>query len=189
MLIIFIGPPGAGKGTQSRRLVEYLGVPHLSTGEMLREAEAAKTDVGAASRDYMAGGHLVPDQIMVGFVEERLGRAECDRGALFDGFPRTIFQAESLERYLAQRGIRLNGVLELRVDEDILVERLAARKRRDDEPEIFRRRLVAYREQTEPLLAYYAERNLLHTIDGIGTPDEVFGRLKVVVDRLRADAG
>jgi adenylate kinase len=181
MRIILIGPPGVGKGTQSERLVEHLGIPHLSTGEMLRQAIAAGTEVGKLSATYIDAGKLVPDFIVLRIMAERLDQPDCQRGYLLDGFPRTIVQAETLDEFLCQRGTPLCAVLEIKVDHDQIIERLIARKRPDDRPEVIRQRLEHYTEQTSPLIDYYCRRKLLHQIDGMGTPDEVFERIKRVV--------
>lgn len=183
MRIVFIGPPGAGKGTQAERLVEAFGMAHLSTGDMLRAARDAQTEVGKKADQYMSSGQLVPDQIILDIIGERLGEPDCRRGYLLDGFPRTIPQAEGLDRILADRGEPLDVVLELRVPEDELFRRLSSRGRADDDPDVIRRRLVAYREQTSPLLDYYQGKGLLKSIDGLGTIDEVFQRARTVLDQ------
>lgn len=184
MRIVFIGPPGAGKGTQAERLVEAFGMAHLSTGDMLRAARDAQTEVGKKADQYMSSGQLVPDQIILDIIGEWLGEPDCRRGYLLDGFPRTIPQAEGLDSILADRGEPLDVVLELRVPEDELFRRLSSRGRTDDDPDVIRRRLVAYREQTSPLLDYYRSKGLLKSIDGLGTIDEVFQRAKTVLDQL-----
>jgi adenylate kinase len=193
MLLVFIGPPGAGKGTQCKRLVEYLGIPHISTGELLRDAHDEKSPLGIMADGYMKAGKLVPDPLVMSIVGERLDQPDCRSGCLFDGFPRTIGQAESLDIYLRDRGTPLNLVLELQVDEKVLVERMIERAkiehRPDDTPETIANRMQVYRSQTMPLLAYYSQRCLLRSIDGLGTPDEVFARIKAVVDAYQASSG
>jgi adenylate kinase len=184
--IIFVGPPGVGKGTQSQRLVSHLGIPHLSTGDMLRQAIAEGTDVGRLSESYMSRGQLVPDQIVLQIMGERLDQPDCAKGYLLDGFPRTIVQATALDALLASRGTPLSGVLELQVDKDQIVQRLAGRGRADDHPDIIRHRLEHYIELTAPLLDFYRQRGLLHEVNGMGTPDEVFERIKEVLPRISA---
>ena len=187
MLIVFIGPPGAGKGTQCKRLIDYLRVPHLSTGELLRRAYEQKSPLGVMADSYMKNGRLVPDPLVMSIVGERLDQPDCRAGCLFDGFPRTTGQAESLDVYLRDRGTPLDVVLELRVDEDVLVVRMIQRAkieaRPDDTPETIANRMQVYKTQTMPLLAYYSQRGLLASIDGLGSTEEVFGRIKAVVDR------
>lgn len=187
MLLVFIGPPGAGKGTQCKRLIDYLGVPHLSTGELLRRAFEQESPLGIMADSYMKHGRLVPDPLVMSIVGERLDSPDCRNGCLFDGFPRTIGQAESLDIYLKDRGTPLDVVLELRVDEKVLVERMIQRAkiehRPDDTPETIANRMQVYKSQTMPLLNYYAQRGLLETVDGLGTTDEVFGRIKTIIDR------
>ena len=182
MRVIFLGPPGAGKGTQAQRLKDYLGVAHLSTGEMLRDAGHAGTPLGKQAARYMQAGQLVPDDVVVGIVVNRLEEQDCAQGCLFDGFPRTVPQAKALDETLSEHGIPLDLVLALDVPESRLVERLLSRGRPDDTQHTIRERFRQYTRLTEPLLAYYRERGILRTIDGEGTPDEVFARIKDAVD-------
>ena len=184
MRIVFVGPPGAGKGTQAERLVETYRIAHLSTGDMLRAARDAQTEVGKKAEAYMSAGRLVPDDVILAIIQQRLAQPDCREGCLLDGFPRTIAQAEALDRMLAEKGTPLDAVLELQVPEEVLFARLAGRGRADDTPEVIRQRLVAYREQTEPLLEFYGRSNLLRSIDGVGTVDEVIDRAKAVLDQV-----
>lgn len=184
MRIVFIGPPGAGKGTQSTHLVEYLKVPHLSTGEILRQAREDKTRVGLLVAEFLDTGRLVPDSVVVDVVGERLRHPDCADGCLFDGFPRTLSQAESLDEYLEDQGTPLDLVLALDVPENILIERLIGRGRGDDNLDAIQTRFGDYQTITRPLIDYYDRRGLLHVIDGIGTPADVFGRIKAVLSKL-----
>jgi adenylate kinase len=190
MRLILLGPPGAGKGTQSARIVERLGVPQLSTGDMLRAAVAAGTPVGLRAKDVMAAGGLVSDEIVVGIVADRIEESDAKNGFILDGFPRTVPQAEALDRMLAEKGIGLDVVIELKVDENALVARIAKRVadtlargepvRKDDNPDAFKVRLEAYRAQTAPLSDYYRGRGLLRVTDGMASIDAVtadIGRL------------
>ena len=184
MRIVFMGPPGVGKGTQASRLVKYLGILHLSTGEMLRRAVAEGTEIGQVSQQYLAAGRLVPDSLMMALVNERLVRTDCEKGYLLDGFPRTLVQAQALDGLLARRGTPLSAVIELQVDDDELMRRLLSRGREDDRPEVIRERLVQYNRQTAPLADYYKQRGLHYGIEGMGTPDEVFRRIQTLVDTI-----
>jgi adenylate kinase len=188
MRIILIGPPGAGKGTQCQRLIDLLKVPHLSTGEMLRAAVKAGTPEGLQAALAMDEGKLVPDPLIVGMVTRRLEGRDCRDGCLLDGFPRTLPQAEILDDLLERRAMSVDGVIELAVPRDELIRRMLARKRADDDPAIFARRITSFEEQTAPLLEYYDRQGKLACVDGLGTADEIFERVKVAVRRFERAA-
>ena len=177
MRLILLGPPGAGKGTQSERLLAYLRIPHLSTGDMLRAAIAARTPVGLLAENYMSAGQLVPDPTILDLVGERLDQSDCRAGALFDGFPRTLGQAQALDDYLQAQGRPIDMVIELRVPDEVVIQRLAGRGRDDDRPDVIAERLKGYWAITRPLTDYYSQRGLLEQIDGLGSPDQVFDRI------------
>ncbi len=181
MYIVFIGPPGVGKGTQSRRLARHFAIPHLSTGELLRAACAPGANRDPQVSQHLAQGRLVSDQVVNEIVNRRLADDDCSRGCLFDGYPRTKVQARVLDELLAARSQKLDLVLELRADEDELIRRLQQRasteKRTDDSPETIRHRLRIYREETAPLIEFYQHSGQLQTVEGVGTQDEVFDRI------------
>jgi len=183
MRLILLGPPGAGKGTQAQRLIAKHGIVQLSTGDMLRAAVAAGTPIGLRAKSIMDRGKLVPDDVVVAIIAERIDRQDAKRGFVLDGFPRTVLQAEALERLLAERGLKLDAVIELKVDEGILLRRIEKRVaemvargekvRADDNPEVLKGRLGAFRAQTAPLVGHYAAKGMLKSVDGMAPIDEV----------------
>ncbi|HYC15604.1 MAG TPA: adenylate kinase [Pseudolabrys sp.] len=183
MRLILLGPPGAGKGTQAQRLIAEHGIVQLSTGEMLRAAVAAGTPIGLRAKSIMERGDLVPDEVVVGIIAERIDQPDAKRGFVLDGFPRTVPQAQALDRLLAERGMKLDAVIELKVDEGILLRRIEKRvadmtargetARADDNPAVLRGRLAAYKAQTAPLAGYYTDKGMLRGVDGMAAVDEV----------------
>jgi len=207
--VILLGPANAGKGTQAKRLTRELGIPQISTGDILRQAVKDETPLGKQAGPLMAAGQLVPDALVIAIVKDRILQPDCQKGFILDGFPRTIPQAEALERGLAESGMALTGVISLEVPESLLLERAAGRRscpkdgsvyhvtqnppkqegvcdlcgtaliqRVDDREDRVQARMVEYREKTEPLKAWYAERGLLREVSGVGAPDEVYARIE-----------
>jgi adenylate kinase len=199
MRLILLGPPGAGKGTQAQRLVAKHGIVQLSTGDMLRAAVAAGTPVGLRAKAIMDRGDLVPDEVVVAIIADRIGQADAKRGFVLDGFPRTVPQAEALDRLLEERGLALDAVIELKVDEGILLQRIERRVaemtargekvRADDNPEALKKRLDAYRAQTAPLVDYYAGTGQLKTVDGMAPIDAVTAAIDALLKPARPAGG
>ena len=195
MRLILLGPPGAGKGTQAQRLLAKHRIVQLSTGDMLRAAVAAGTPVGLRAKSTMERGELVPDDVVVAIIADRIGKPDARRGFVLDGFPRTVPQAEALDRLLAERGLKLDAVMELKVDESILLQRIEKRAaemtargekiRSDDNPEVLRERLSAYRKQTAPLVDYYASKGMLKSVDGMASIDDVTAAIAGHLEPLR----
>jgi adenylate kinase len=196
MRLILLGPPGSGKGTQAQRLVHKHGIVQLSTGEMLRAAVAAQTPVGIQAQGIMASGGLVPDEIVIGIISDRLDQPDAANGFILDGFPRTVPQAEALDELLKKKHIKLDAVVELRVNESALLQRVETRVaemrargeevRIDDTPEVLTTRLASYRSLTEPLIHYYSERRKLVTVDGMMTIEHVTREINRILAAIGA---
>lgn len=188
MNMIFLGPPGGGKGTQAERIVKSRGVVQLSTGEMLRAAVAAGTEVGKQAEGIMARGELVPDEVVVGIISDRVEEDDCKNGFILDGFPRNVAQAQALDAMLEEKGMSIDHVIELIVDDSVLLSRIEIRAsqteggpRADDNAESLKKRLVIYHEQTAPVSAYYAEKGALKTVDGMVDIDDVTRQIEEVL--------
>jgi adenylate kinase len=184
MRLILLGAPGAGKGTQAAHITQRFGIPQISTGDMLRAAVNAGTPLGLEAKKFMDAGALVPDGVIIGLVKERIKQPDAAKGFLFDGFPRTIPQADALGAMLEQKGLKLDAVVEITADADTLVSRVAKRAqdtggaRADDTGEVIRKRLEVYRELTEPLVSYYRGKGLLKTVDGMAPVEEVTAAIR-----------
>lgn len=187
MRLILLGPPGAGKGTQAERLVSDHGLLHLSTGELLRAAVGAGSELGREAKGYMDAGELVPDRLVSALVAERLGGIGDNVGFLLDGFPRNLGQAESLEQEPKGQGI--DHVVHIKLDGEEIVRRLLGRGRADDKEDVIRNRIDVYQRETQPLVEHYEQRGLLRTVDGLGTIDEVYERIGKVLAAGTAGAG
>lgn len=196
MRLILLGPPGSGKGTQAQRLVHKHGIVQLSTGEMLRAAVAAGTPIGLQAKEIMANGGLVPDEVVVGIIADRIEQPDAKKGFILDGFPRTVPQAEALDELLKKRHLKLDAVIELRVNESALLARVEKRAeetrargeevRLDDTPEVLTKRLAQYRSMTEPLIYYYSERRKLLTVDGMMTIEHVTREINRILGAIGA---
>jgi adenylate kinase len=196
MRLIFLGPPGAGKGTQAKRLTDKYGIPQLSTGDMLRAAVSAGTEIGKRAKAVMDAGGLVSDDIVNQIVSERIEAPDCAKGFILDGYPRTVPQAKALAENMRKKNLALDAVIELKVDEEALIRRIENRVaetiaaggtvRSDDNPEAFRKRLTEYREKTAPLSSYYSEQGELVTLDGMAGVDAVTEAIEGVLEKASA---
>lgn len=185
--IVFLGPPGAGKGTQAKLICSEFGIVHLSTGDMFRSAVSSGTPLGLKAKKFLDAGELVPDEVTVGLVEERISKADCANGFLLDGFPRTVAQAEALDQALARKAARVSHVVELVVPDDVILARIRQRSlesgRSDDDEKVAAHRLSVYFQQTAPVVEYYRMKNQLKSVDGVGEVAEVSSRIKTVISK------
>ncbi|WP_026791929.1 adenylate kinase [Pleomorphomonas oryzae] len=192
MRLILLGPPGAGKGTQAQKLVDRYGIVQLSTGDMLREAVAAGTEIGKKAKAVMDAGQLVSDEIVIGIVSDRIEAPDAKNGFVLDGFPRTVAQAEALDKLLADKKLKLDAVIEFKVDAEKLVDRIVRRAedakaagqpvRKDDNPEVFRKRLEEFRALTAALTPFYAKSGLLKSVDGMAPIEEVTSAIRAALE-------
>ena len=187
MFILILGAPGSGKGTQGKLLADRLGLPKITTGDLVRAAMQDGTPLGVEAKKFYDEGKLVPDSVILGMIKDELDRPEAKQGAIFDGFPRTAAQAELVDKTLAQRGQRLNHILLMDVTEEELVRRMRARAqiegRTDDAPEAIATRLQVYQRDTAPLIAHYAQRGIVHRVPGTGTVETIAGEIKRIIGR------
>ena len=187
--IVLIGPPGAGKGTHAQLLKKELGIPHLSTGDMLRQAAATGSELGLKIKALIDGGNFVPDEVMVPFVVDKIDSPECKNGFILDGFPRTLPQADALDKILAKTGEEVTATVSIMIPDEMIMERIKGRAlkegRADDaSEEIINTRIVTYHNQTEPLIEYYTKAGKYNEVDGTGTIDEVRDRIFTVMDKF-----
>ncbi len=187
-IFVFFGPPGAGKGTQAKLLSQRYKFVHLSTGEILRSAIENQTPLGQQAKKYIDSGELVPDDIIIALIRNRLQKLEKESGILFDGFPRTVAQADAFNQMLGEMHEKICAVIYLRVPEEVVIERLVKRAqiegRTDDTPEVVRKRILVYKQKTEPLLSFYKNSGILYEVDGLGSIEEVNSRIREIIERF-----
>lgn len=187
MILILLGPPGCGKGTQARRIQQAHGIVQLSTGDMLRAAVASGSEIGLRAKAIMERGDLVPDDVVIGIIADRIGEADCAKGFILDGFPRTVAQARALDEMLGDKGLAIDHIIEFVVDEQALFDRIEGRAaeagetRADDNAEVLRNRLSTYHEQTAPIIPYYREKGMLKQIDGMADIDGVTAQIEAIL--------
>jgi adenylate kinase len=195
MILMLLGPPGAGKGTQSQLISEKLGIPQLSTGDMLRAAVKAETPVGLKAKQVMASGGLVHDEIVIGIIADRISESDCSKGFILDGFPRTLAQADALDKLLKSKGRKIDCVIELKVDDSKLVDRIETRAREtiaaggtvraDDNAEALKTRLMAYYRETAPIIGYYFAHGLLKSVDGMAPITDVSQQINEILSEFQ----
>jgi adenylate kinase len=187
MILILLGPPGCGNGTQAQRIQQAHGIVQLSTGDMLRAAVASGSEIGRRAKAIMDRGDLVPDEVVIGIIADRIGERDCAKGFILDGFPRTVAQAEALDAMLAEKGLKIDHIIEFVVDEKALFDRIEGRAaeageaRADDNAEVLRNRLATYRAQTAPIIPYYRDKGMLERIDGMADIDGVTAQIEAIL--------